>query len=63
MTTSSNITTFGVSILLIYGFTRILEFYGIGIDVYGSYIAFYIFLLISSFILPRNYFKLNLNTK
>jgi hypothetical protein len=41
--------------LLVYGLTRILEFYGIGINVYGSYIAFYLFMLISSFILPREY--------
>ena len=56
--TSAIITTLGVSILLVYGFTRILEFYGLGINVYGSYIAFYFFLLISSFILPQNYAKL-----
>jgi hypothetical protein len=58
MSASSIITTLGISILLIYGFTRILEFYGIGIDVYGSYIVFYFFMLISSFILPRDYVKL-----
>jgi hypothetical protein len=27
---------------------------------YGSYIAFYFFLLISAFVLPRNYPKLNI---
>jgi hypothetical protein len=58
MSASSIITTLGISILLVYGFTRILEFYGIGIDVYGSYIAFYFFILISSFVLPRDYVKL-----
>jgi hypothetical protein len=58
MSASAIITTLGISILLIYGFTRILEFYGIGIDVYGSYIVFYFFMLISSFILPRDYVKL-----
>jgi hypothetical protein len=46
--------------LLVYGFTRILEFYGVGINVYGSYIAFYLFILISSFVLPRDYVKLKL---
>ncbi len=55
MTTSSIITTLGISILLVYGLTRMLEFYGIEINVYGSYIAFYFFILISSFILPRQY--------
>jgi branched-subunit amino acid ABC-type transport system permease component len=55
MSASSIITTLGISLLLVYGLTRILEFYGIGINVYGSYIAFYLFMLISSFILPREY--------
>lgn len=58
MTTGIIITTLGISILLVYGLTRILEFYGIGINVYGSYIAFYFFILISSFILPREYSKI-----
>lgn len=61
MTTSSIITTLGISIVLVYGLTRILEFYGIGINVYGSYIAFYFFMLISSFILPREYPKISLS--
>jgi len=59
MSASSIITTLGISILLVYGITRILEFYGVGINVYGSYISFYFFLLISSFVLPRYYYKLN----
>lgn len=58
MTASIIITTIGISILLVYGLTRILEFYGIGINIYGSYIAFYFFILISSFILPREYTKI-----
>ncbi len=60
MSTTTIITTLGISILLVYGLTRILEFYGIGINIYGSYIAFYFFLLISSFVLPRSYYKLKL---
>jgi len=60
MSASSIITTLGISILLVYGLTRILEFYGIGINVYGSYIAFYFFIIISSFILPREYPKISL---
>ena len=55
MSTSSIITGLGVALLLIYGFTKILEFYGIGINVYGSYIAFYLFLLITMYILPTEY--------
>jgi len=59
MKASSIITILGVALLLIYGITRILEFYGIGINVYGSYISFYIFILISTFVLPQNYIELN----
>lgn len=61
VTTSSIITTLGISIVLVYGLTRILEFYGIGINVYGSYIAFYFFILITSFVLPREYPKIKLS--
>lgn len=55
MKLNSIITIIGVSLLLFYGIIKILEFYGIGINVYGSYIAFYIFILISILILPNNY--------
>jgi hypothetical protein len=55
MSSSSIITTVGISIILLYGLIKILDFFGLGIDVYGSYLSFYIFLLISSFILPREY--------
>ena len=60
MKSTTIITILSISILLVYGLTRIMEFYGIGINVYGSYIAFYFFLLLTAFILPRNYpsFKL-----
>jgi branched-subunit amino acid ABC-type transport system permease component len=57
MNSSSTITILGVALLLVYGITRILEFYGIGINVYGSYLAFYLFLLLSAFVLPRYYRK------
>ena len=57
------ITSLGISIILIYAATKILEFYGIGPDTYGTYVAFYVFLLISSFILPRYYYELKLSSK
>ena len=59
MKAGSLISILGIALLLIYGITRILEFYGIGINVYGSYIAFYIFILVSIFVLPNNYVMLN----
>jgi len=50
----SIITWLGVSFLITFCVVQILNFYGIGINVYGSYIAFYVFLLISTFVLPTN---------
>jgi hypothetical protein len=58
MSVNSSITTFGIALLLMYGLTKILEFYGVGISSYGSYIAFYIFILISMYILPNNYYSI-----
>ena len=49
---SKVITMLGVTILLIYGISRMLEFYGVGINMYGSYVSFYVFILMSLFILP-----------
>jgi hypothetical protein len=58
---STIITILGITTLVTYGIIKILEFYGIGINIYGSYIAFYFFILISAFILPREYPKIKLN--
>jgi hypothetical protein len=55
METGKAITGIGTMIILVYAISRILEFYGIGIDKYGSYLAFYIFLFISSYIIPTKY--------
>ena len=61
MSSSSIITTLGIAIILIYGLIKLLEFVGIGIDVYGTYLSFYVFLIISSFILPRTYPKITIS--
>lgn len=42
----SKITVFGLTIMVIYTITKILNFYGIGVEKYGSYLVFYIFLMI-----------------
>lgn len=55
LTITTMITILGVSILITYCVVQILQFYGIGMNVYGSYISFYIFLLLSIFILPTAY--------
>ena len=51
MTATSKITVFGLTLLIIYTITKILNFYGIGPDKYGSYLVFYIFLLICANVL------------
>jgi hypothetical protein len=56
----NNVTIIGLALLLVYSITRILDFFGIGIDVYGSYLVFYLFLLLTYFVLPREYYKLKL---
>lgn len=47
------ITLICFSLLIFYCLIQILSFYGIGQDVYGPYLLFYIFLLISIMILPK----------
>lgn len=52
---SSSIANIGIFIVLLYSITQILTFYGIGISIYGSYVAFYVFLALSTYILPTEY--------
>ena len=42
----NKITVFGLTMLIIYTITKILNFYGIGVDKSGSYLVFYVFLII-----------------
>jgi hypothetical protein len=51
------ITLIGLSIVFFYSLSQILNFYGVGQDVYGVYILFYIFIIISILILPNEYPK------
>jgi hypothetical protein len=55
MSLSELITYLGVSLILYYSLTKILNFYGIGQDVYGIYVLFYILIMICILILPSNY--------
>ena len=52
---SVSITNIGISVILLYSIIQILNFYGVGINIYGTYVAFYIFLFLSTFILPQEY--------
>lgn len=55
MTLSEIITYLGVSLILYYSLSKILNFYGIGQDVYGIYVLFYFLIMICILILPSNY--------
>jgi hypothetical protein len=50
---SSLITGIGLSLLLLFTIPKILNFYDITIDMYGPYLGFIIFILITMFVLPR----------
>ena len=58
MSISKIITIVGISFILIYVIIQILTFYGVGTDVYGVYITFYLFLLLSLIVLPNSYSSL-----
>ena len=51
------ITLIGLSIVFFYSITQILKFYGVGEDIYGVYILFYIFIIISILVLHNGYPK------
>jgi hypothetical protein len=57
---TSTITKIGVYMLFVYVLTKVLNFYGIDISQYGSYLAFYTFIFLSTMVLPNNYYMLNL---
>lgn len=49
------ITLIGVSSIFFYCIIQILSFYGVGMDVYGAYVLFYILLIVCILTLPNNY--------
>ena len=53
-----NITIIGLSVIFFYSLIQILNFYGISVDIYGVYVLFYIFIIISIIVLPHDYTKL-----
>jgi hypothetical protein len=52
MTGTAMITTIGFTWLILYIIIQILNFYGVGQDVYGIYLAFIVFMVLNSFVLP-----------
>ena len=53
----NNITLLGVSLIFFYSISQILKFYGVGEEVYGYYLIFYAFMLLSILVLPNEYPK------
>jgi len=53
------LTTILVTFTIYYVTTQILQFYGIGRDVYGVYLIFFIFIAITSVIIKKDYAKLD----
>ena len=53
----NNITLLGISLIFFYSVSQILKFYGIGDEVYGYYLIFYAFMLLSILIVPNEYPK------
>lgn len=49
------ITLIGISTIFFYSIIQLLSFYGIGMDVYGAYVLFYILLIVCVLTLPKNY--------
>jgi len=60
-TTSKNmskVTIFGFTILSLYSITKILNFYGVGVEKYGPYLLFYVFLILCANILISDHPKI-----
>jgi hypothetical protein len=55
LSTTNLLTLFGFSTIFTFVIVNILEFYGVGANYYGSYIGFYLFMLLSIFVLPEDY--------
>ena len=59
MSSGSVITGLGMAVILGYALINIMNFYGVGINVYGIYLVFYIFLVITYFVLPTNNYMIS----
>lgn len=54
----SKVTIYGFTVLILYSLTKILNFYGIGVEVYGPYLMFYVFLIVWANIFYSEHAKL-----
>jgi hypothetical protein len=55
MQLSNIITLLGILIIFFYSIIQILNFYGVNISSYGSYLMFIVFMSTSYIILPHQY--------
>jgi len=60
MAFGKTITFIGVSLLVMYIMIQILTFYGVDQSAYGTYLVFFLFILLSILILPNNEPTLNM---
>ena len=60
MAFGKTITFIGVSLLLMYIMIQILNFYGVDQSVYGIYLVFFLFIILSILILPNSEPTLNM---
>lgn len=51
----NTITLIGFSIIFLYSLIQIFKFYGVEQEIYGVYLMFYIFIIVSILVLPNNY--------
>jgi hypothetical protein len=56
--TMNAILLIGVSLVIMYIVTQVLQFYGVTSASYGKYIGFYLFMLVCILVLPHGYPKL-----
>jgi hypothetical protein len=50
---SNSIGEIGISLISLYCIMKLLDFYGIGLDEYAIFVAFYLFLAMCKFVLPE----------
>lgn len=48
-----NVTWIGISILFFYTLIQILQYYGYGVESYGMYLFFYVFMACTILFIPK----------
>lgn len=51
----NTITLIGFSLIFLYSLIQIFKFYGVEQEIYGVYLMFYVFIIVSIIVLPNNY--------